>query len=499
MKTYLLRYAGLLLFWLAASPVLKAQNDLNLALNKPGNTGSTVTASASSVQDNSTSLVASNANDGDHATRWSSQFTDNQSLVLNLGSVQAIDRIRITWARAYAIDFELQVSSTADFATYKVAKTVVGNVAADHNGQFLNEYGNLRLSGQYIRMVATKRREVNGNFYGYSIYEFEVFGFTNVATKNMALNQPATALNSQSSDYLPAMAFDGDPATRWSTKYTDYQPLMVDLGSVVSVSRVYLSWDNAYSDDFELQVASSNAEVAANQWTTIATNSNNQAYFNEIGVTATGRYFRVLAKTGFGGFSVREFALFAGTPLPVSLTSFTAVTQGAAVAVRWATASELNNAGFEVQRSADGVGFTTLAKVAAAGNSQTTKLYRYLDAAPLRTPGYYRLKQTDVDGTVTYGPVAAVRPSESRVAAFVSVYPNPTTNLAVIRWEAPAPGTGQWRLTNMLGQVVQQQAFEVQAGSNEQPMDLRAYPAGSYVLTLQTAGQVLHRQLVQKK
>jgi hypothetical protein len=497
MKPYLLRYASLLLFLLAASPVLMAQNDLNLALSKPGNNGSTATASVSSEE--KTSTLGRYLNDGDHATRWASQYADDQSLVINLGSVQAIDRVRITWEQAYAIDFQLQVSANADFASYKVAQVVTGNVPRNYNGQFLNEYANLGLTGQYIRLVATKRRLIGGNFYGYSIYEFEVFGFSNVAGKNLALNQPATASNSEDGTLTPNNAFDDNLETRWSTRNGEYQSLVVDLGTSASVARVYLNWENAYAYAFVLQSAGSEADVQANRWTTFATYTNNQAYINEVAVTAAGRFFRVLAQKGYGGFSVREFALFAGTPLPVSLTSFTAVTQGAAVAVNWATASELNNAGFEVQRSTDGVGYTTLAKVAAAGNSQTAKLYRYLDAAPLRTLGYYRLKQTDVDGTVTYGPVVAVRPGESRVAAFVSVYPNPTTDLAIARWEAAAPSAGQWRLTNMLGQVVQQQAFEVQAGSNEQALDLRAYPAGSYVLTLQTAGQVLHRQLVQKK
>lgn len=497
MKTRLLRYASLLLILMAACPALMAQNDLNLALNKPGNTGSTASASASSAE--SSSLTASNVNDGDHATRWASQATDNQSLVINLGSVQAIDRIRITWEQAYAIDFQLQVSATADFASFTVAKAVVDNVPLNHNGQFLNEYGNLGLTGQFIRLVATKRRAVGGAYYGYSIYELEAFGFTNSPAKNVALNQPATASNAENSSLTANYAFDGNLETRWSTRFGEYQSVMVDLGASMPVSRAYLSWENAYAYAFVLQVAANEAEMLADRWTTFATYTNNQAYFNEVAATTVGRYFRVLAQKGYGGFSVREFALFAGTPLPVSLTSFTAVPQGAAVAVNWSTASEQNNAGFEVQRSADGVGFTALAKVAAAGNSQTTKLYRYLDAAPLRTLGYYRLKQTDVDGTVTYGPVAAVRPSESRVAAFVSVYPNPTTDLAIVRWEAAAPATGQWRLTNVLGQVVQQQAFEVQTGSNEQALDLRTYPAGSYVLTLQTGGQVLHRQLLQKK
>jgi hypothetical protein len=148
MKTHLRYFLGwLLLHAFAAATPAQAQNDLNLALSKPGVSGNTATAVASSSE-NST-LAASNANDGDHATRWASQYADQQSLVINLGSMQVIDRIRITWEQAYAIDFQLQVSQYSDFSSYKVAKEVTDNQPVYHNGQLLNEYTNLALTGQF--------------------------------------------------------------------------------------------------------------------------------------------------------------------------------------------------------------------------------------------------------------------------------------------------------------------------------------------------------------
>lgn len=501
MKTRLLRYAGALLLLFVSSGALRAQNDLNLALSKPGNNGATATASASSIQDNNPALVASNANDGNHATRWSSQFADPQSLVINLGSVQPIDRIRIEWEAAYALNFELQVSNDATFATYTTVKTVTGNAPTLHNrDNYVNEFSQLGARGQYVRMVGTQRRvfgyDSNGPIrYGYSIFEFEVFSFSNDFTKNLALNRPASASGTENSSLTPDKAFDGDPDTRWSTPYSEYQTLVVDLGKTTSVSRAYVSWENAYAIDFELQTSS---DGTANNWTTFATYSGNQAYYNEVAVTASGRFFRVLAKKGFGSFSIYEFALFTGaSPLPVSLTSFTAAPQGSGVAVAWTTATEQNNAGFEVQRAANGVDFTTLGKVAGSVNSQTAKAYHYTDAAPLRPVSYYRLKQLDLDGRVAYSPVVAVQLGGSAGAA-LSVYPNPTTSQATLQWEASAASLGQWRLTATTGQVVHQGSFSVQQGINSQLIDLRAVPAGSYVLTVEADGHTLRRQLIQK-
>ncbi|RZK44614.1 MAG: hypothetical protein EOO59_21720, partial [Hymenobacter sp.] len=76
-------------------------------------------------------------------------------------------------------------------------------------------------------------------------------------------------------------------------------------------------------------------------------------------------------------------------PLPVTLTAFTAERRGSAVALAWRTASELNNARFEVERSLDGVAFTRIGQLAAQGNKTTATDYAYLDAQPLATLSYY--------------------------------------------------------------------------------------------------------------
>ena len=489
-------------FLVAGSTVASAQNDLNLAQSKPGNSGATATASASSIENSS--FAASNANDGNRATRWASAYGPNQALVINLGSAQAIDRIRISWEQAYAVNFELQVSTNSDFSGYAVVKQVVDNVPATHNGQFVNEFSGLNATGQYIRLVATRRHVIDSQEYGYSIYEFEVFSFSNSATNNLIVSQKPTAVISASNTegtYVAANAFDGNPETRWSTQAYEYQILQVDFNTLATVSRAYVSWEHAYATNFSIEYARTQADVDANNWSPFATYDNNQAFYNEVAGTATARFFRILARKSTlanGGFSIYEFALFGNaTPLPVSLASFTAAPQGSAVAVKWTTASEQNNAGFEVQRGTNGVQFERVTSVAGAGTTQTAKAYQYLDTAPLRGTSYYRLKQTDLDGRTSYGPVVAVQLTGAPVASLI-IYPNPTADQATMQWEAAAAGAGQWRLVTTTGQVMQQQAFEVRPGMNSQRLDLRAVPAGSYVLTVEAGGQLLRRQLVQK-
>ena len=86
-------------------------------------------------------------------------------------------------------------------------------------------------------------------------------------------------------------------------------------------------------------------------------------------------------------------------PLPIELLSFTAQPNGGQVDLEWRTASEQNNDHFTVERSADAVAFTALLQVPGAGNSQSVIDYADVDPSPLDGLSYYRLRQTDLDGT----------------------------------------------------------------------------------------------------
>ncbi|MVN78775.1 hypothetical protein GO988_20775 [Hymenobacter sp. HMF4947] len=126
-------------------------------------------------------------------------------------------------------------------------------------------------------------------------------------------------------------------------------------------------------------------------------------------------------------------------PLPVELTAFTATVAGpAAVRLAWSTASEKDSHAFGVERSLDGRTFAVLSMVAAAGSSNTTRRYQWVDAQLPASAAllYYRLQQVDTDGTVSYSPVRAV--ARSSPSALV-LFPNPTRWMATLTG-APPPG-----------------------------------------------------------
>ena len=124
-------------------------------------------------------------------------------------------------------------------------------------------------------------------------------------------------------------------------------------------------------------------------------------------------------------------------PLPVTLTRFAADLAGRQVKVSWSTATELNNAYFEVERSGDGHGFASVGRVAANGNSTQLREYSLLDSPTKGKVFYYRLRQVDEDGTASYSGVRTVTMPEA--AGSIVLVPNPApANVTVDLTTAPA-------------------------------------------------------------
>ena len=116
-----------------------------------------------------------------------------------------------------------------------------------------------------------------------------------------------------------------------------------------------------------------------------------------------------------------------GTPLPVELLSFETECDDNNVALNWVTASEINNDYFTIERSTDAVNFETAGTVSGNGNNSN---YTWTDDNSINGTAYYRLKQTDFNGTFEYHGVRAVTCEQK---SNVSIYPNPATNQIIIK------------------------------------------------------------------
>lgn len=150
-------------------------------------------------------------------------------------------------------------------------------------------------------------------------------------------------------------------------------------------------------------------------------------------ISAPGGYGRMVADgvayvTGLTNFS--EFGVGSGGGgLPIQLINFNArVTDNKQVQLLWNTATEINNDYFTVERSADGVTYKAIGKVAGAGNSSVPLSYQLMDAEPLAGTSYYRLRQTDYNGESDFSdPIAVTIDKQMEPTVEVTAYPNPST------------------------------------------------------------------------
>ncbi|SDK86593.1 Por secretion system C-terminal sorting domain-containing protein [Catalinimonas alkaloidigena] len=180
------------------------------------------------------------------------------------------------------------------------------------------------------------------------------------------------------------------------------------------------------------------------------------------------------------------------TVLPVTLISFEATpTAEHAVQLHWATAAEVNNAHFTLERSADGNVYTPLVQVEGAGTVNQRRDYTWTDQQPLAGTSYYRLSQTDFDGTTeTFAPVA-VTLSEKAQVSLSSAYPNPFRDVLHIVYESNEAGTGRILLTNQQGVAVKSQQEALIRGKQEVSLSGVAHlPSGLYFVTIEVNDQV---------
>jgi surface protein len=114
--------------------------------------------------------------------------------------------------------------------------------------------------------------------------------------------------------------------------------------------------------------------------------------------------------------------------LPVKLISFMGDIQENSIVLSWETSSEINNKGFDIEKSANARTFEKIGFVDGGGDSKTKKVYRFVDLNPLPTT-YYRLKQRDFEGEFEYSRIITVKQPEGTIV----LYPNPTGNVFYLR------------------------------------------------------------------
>jgi hypothetical protein len=177
------------------------------------------------------------------------------------------------------------------------------------------------------------------------------------------------------------------------------------------------------------------------------------------------------------------------TILPVEMTSFTASVNSGIASLKWTTATELNNKGFEIERSLDKVNFSKVAFVEGKGTTSKTNSYTYSDKIPAGKAYFYRLCQIDLDGTSKYSNVVEAKNVTPTQFAMSQNYPNPFNPSTNVKFDLPVNSKVTVQVFNLLGQVVATMANgQFDAGSHELSFNASKLSSGIYIYNIKAAG-----------
>ena len=168
--------------------------------------------------------------------------------------------------------------------------------------------------------------------------------------------------------------------------------------------------------------------------------------------------------------------------------------------MQWTTVLEVNDLGFTVQRSTDGVNFSNIGWVAGQGNSTTQHIYDYNDYNV--TPGvvyYYRLLQVDNNGHRNPTDIVEAMLSGGQVFAISDLFPNPASDHSSLDITTTLAQTITVKLYDVIGQQLSSRDYDLVAGVNPINFNTLALAGGTYTAIIEAGDRFYSRKLIVTK
>ncbi len=172
-----------------------------------------------------------------------------------------------------------------------------------------------------------------------------------------------------------------------------------------------------------------------------------------------------------------------GNILPVKFTSFNATINNKQTNLTWTTSSEINNKGFDIERSLDGVNFETIGFVKGNANSNRVNKYSFIDAN--HASAFYRLKQIDFDGKFDYSNIIAVQGND----LLIDITPNPFNNVIDINSNGHLVNV---EVLDITGKIVITETIN----GNKTTLNTASLNNGVYFVRINNGESVITRRLI---
>lgn len=198
------------------------------------------------------------------------------------------------------------------------------------------------------------------------------------------------------------------------------------------------------------------------------------------GTDAGGNAVDILNVSTFSPFALGS----ATQALPTNLSAFSGLRDNAGNSLRWTTQTEQNNAGFHVERSNDGINFSSIGFVASRavnGFSTLALNYTFTDRSISGATQYYRLKQVDFDGKEKRSAVIVINSGKPQSLSITGMGGNPVYHMANVRVQSPSQQTLTIGIYDAAGKLVKLARQSVFEGSNTVQLEVAALQPGVYV------------------
>ncbi len=181
--------------------------------------------------------------------------------------------------------------------------------------------------------------------------------------------------------------------------------------------------------------------------------------------------------------------LAAGTTLPLKLPVFKSTINNTNAQLTWQTANEVNISHFNIQRSSNGVAFTTIDKTTAADTSNASQQYSYTDKDAFTGANvwYYRLEMVDKDGAKTYSSTLKLQKKLDNLQ--LSIYPNPVSNKLSLQINSDKKKDVQIEIAALDGKIISTKKISTGASSGSFEINVGNLSKGSYFLRYKTADE----------
>lgn len=190
---------------------------------------------------------------------------------------------------------------------------------------------------------------------------------------------------------------------------------------------------------------------------------------------------------------VSDFSPFivSGEPslLPIELLYLTGKVENHDALLAWATATEIQNKGFEIEKSSDAITFETIGFVAGKGTSTTDQYYSFADSS-FEGEAYYRLRQVDENGHYEYTEIIFL--SDKAGSFGIKIYPNPATDFVYLQPASAIYSPVSFRIVSTAGKEFLSGSFS----SLLHRIDTRNLPQGIYMLECQEENNISYSKII---